>query len=654
MIHLTAKNAKDAKNAEFLKYIFAPGLKSDAPFAVGKSFNRKERKGRRVFKIYLCARAKIRCALCGWKILTATRDYLTMSAALNHILFFLLTIRWQDIADIALNSFILFRLYILFKGTKVFRMLIGIVLLWFCQEIAFSLRFIVTSLVIQGITAVSALIIIVVFSNEIRSVFQAKNLKAILWEFPRKTIQTPVEIIADSIFEMARKYCGALIVFPGKDDLKEIIQNGLPWDGLVSKEMIMSIFWYGNPVHDGAAVIQGDRVTEVGVILPLSKRNLPASYGTRHRAAKGLIEVSDALVVVVSEERGSVLAAKGNRLNVLYDKEELEKELLEHAGVQVRQQGDRKEKLSLCTAGLICMLCVTGIWFGITRGLNTLIALEVPIEYMNRDSAVKIVSATINTVRVHLSGSDILIKSVRPEQVRVKIDLSKAVIGHNSFPIKKEDITLPPGIFLTKIEPDVVEMKIESPVKLEVPITCINLDPALEMINTSAAMAYLHLSGPDDLIKSVRPEECQVKADLSKAVEGINTVPVMKENIVLPPAITLKKLEPDTIEIKVGRLISKELPIQADWTGKLDERFILTEVRISPEKILVKGNPRILENFSTIYTEKIPLDNIEKSGNLTVKLEINGSKIKIAPDFQDKAEVRYVIRERIGGIAGYE
>ncbi len=577
-----------------------------------------------------------------------------MSAALNHILSFLLTIRWQDIADIALNSYILFRLYILFKGTKVFRMLIGIVLLWFCQEIAFSLRFIVTSLVIQGITAVSALIIIVVFSNEIRSVFQAKNLKAILWEFPRKTIQTPVEIIVDSIFEMARKYCGALIVFPGKDDLKEIIQNGLAWDGLVSKEMIMSIFWYGNPVHDGAAIIQGDRVTEVGVILPLSKRNLPASYGTRHRAAKGLTEVSDALVVVVSEERGSVLAAKGTRLNIVYDKEELEKELLEHVGIQVRQQGNRKERLNLCTAGLICMLCVTGIWFAVTRGLNTMITLEAPIEYMNRDLGIKIVSAAVSTVKVHLSGSDILIKSVRTEQVRVKIDLSAAVIGHNSFPIKKENITLPPGIILTKIEPDMIEMEVEAPLKIGIPISYVNLDPALEMINTSASTVYLHLSGPDDIIRSVQPQQCQVKADLSKAVSGPNTVYITNENIVLPPAVTLKKFEPDMIEVKVGALISKELPIQADWSGKLDERFILTDVKISPEKIPVRGNRRVIENLSTIYTEKIPLESIEKSGSVSVKLAISASEIKIAPDFQNKADVSYEIRERIGNITGNE
>lgn len=122
--------------------------------------------------------------------------------------------------------------------------------------------------------------------NEIRSVLQAKNLKAILWGVSPKTIKTPVEIVVESVYEMARKKIGALIVFPAKEDLKDLIQNGVLWRGRISKEMIMSIFWPDNPVHDGAAVIQGDRITDVGVILPLSNRkNIPLYYGTRHRAA---------------------------------------------------------------------------------------------------------------------------------------------------------------------------------------------------------------------------------------------------------------------------------------------------------------------------------------------------------------------------------
>ncbi|MBN1843338.1 MAG: DNA integrity scanning protein DisA nucleotide-binding domain protein [Deltaproteobacteria bacterium] len=95
---------------------------------------------------------------------------------------------------------------------------------------------------------------------------------------PLPTAKTPVQTIAGALYELAQRHIGALIVFPGKDDLEEVIRSGKSWHGLVSKEMIMSIFWHDNPVHYGAPVIQGDQVTHVGLILPLLYRDDPPSH----------------------------------------------------------------------------------------------------------------------------------------------------------------------------------------------------------------------------------------------------------------------------------------------------------------------------------------------------------------------------------------
>ena len=296
---------------------------------------------------------------------------------MTEILPFISNIRWQDVFDITLNSYILFRLYILFRGTNVFRVLIGIALLWFIQRIAVFLGLIVTSWALQGITAVAALIIIVVFRNEIRSVLQARNIKAILWGFSDKTVDTPVEIIVESVYELARTRTGALVVFPGKEDLAEVLQGGTPWRGLVSKEMMTSIFWHDNPVHDGAAIIEGNQVTEVGVILPLSHRDdLPSYYGTRHRAAAGLAEATDALVIVVSEERGNVVLARGSDLSVISRKEELANILREHVGVTAEEWTYlRRGKLEIGMAALVSILFITAVWFSFTSGLDALVTL---------------------------------------------------------------------------------------------------------------------------------------------------------------------------------------------------------------------------------------------------------------------------------------
>jgi uncharacterized protein (TIGR00159 family) len=360
---------------------------------------------------------------------------------MEKLFIFLSSIRWQDIIDISLNSYILFRFYVLFRGTNVFRVLIGMTVLWFLQRIAISIGLIVTSWVVQGIVAVGAIIIIVVFRNEIRRVLQAKNLKSIFWGLSLKSAVTPTEIIVESVFGMAKTKCGALIVFPGKEDLSDAVQGGTPWRGFITKEMITSIFWPDNPVHDGAAIVQGDQISIVGAILPLSDRDdLPSYYGTRHRAALGLAEATDALVIVVSEERGDVLVAKGNRLR------------------EIRRKGvARKEGLEIAVAAMLSIVFITGIWFSVSRGQETLVSLDIPVDYTNRADGTEIVDTSVKSVSLVLSGSGALVKSVTPDQVNVRLDISNAVIGQNSFAITPDNISLPPGIVLREVTPPLID-----------------------------------------------------------------------------------------------------------------------------------------------------------------------------------------------------
>jgi len=470
---------------------------------------------------------------------------------------FIASIRWQDAVDIILNSYIIYRLYALFRGTFVFRVLITIAILWFLQRIAVSLGLIVTSWAIQGITAAAALLIIVVFRNEIRSVLQTKNLKTILWGSSRKVIETPFDVILESVFELSQKKVGALIVFPGKEDLQEYIHSSIPWDGVLSKEMLLSIFWPDNPVHDGAVIVQGSKIKEVGGILPLShQKDLPSHYGTRHRAAAGLSERTDALVIVVSEERGTISAAKGAYINRIKSREELMEKMHNHFGMEEREANYlKKRRLEPSLAALISFLFIFGVWFSFTRGQDTLVNLEVPIEYVNRDPKMEILETSVNAVRLQLSGSGALIRSIRPEQIRIRTDLAKALPGSNTFSITRDNIILPPGV------------------------TLINIDP-----------------------------------------------PVVKINL-------------DTI-------IKKTLAIQVDWVGNLRDDLLITKVGLTPDKVDVVGGSHILENISTIYTEPVPLDSINKSGNISAKLVLYPASLKTTLETKDRISIDYEIRKR--------
>jgi uncharacterized protein (TIGR00159 family) len=476
---------------------------------------------------------------------------------MDNLQFLISSLRWQDIVDISLVSYILLRFYVLFRGTSAFRVLIGMILLWFFQQVAVSMGLIVTSWVVQGVVAVGAIIIIVIFRNEIRNVLVARNLKSIFWDFSSKTVITAIETIVQGVHEMAQHKCGALLVFPGKEDLEEVVQGGIPWKGAISKEMILSIFWPDNPVHDGAAVIQGNQINQVAAILPLSRRDdLPSYYGTRHRAALGLAEATDALVIAVSEERGDVVVARGSQLKIVKQKRRLGQILQEHMGVSVKKGREaRKETLTFIAAALFSVIFTTGVWFSVSRGVDTLVTLQVPLEYTKRDLAMEIVNTSVNTVNLELEGSGALIKSIRPDQVQIRMDLSKSKAGPNTFSITRKSISLPPGVILKGVTPSVVEVELDV-------------------------------------------------------------------------------------------LIKKELPVQIDWTGRLPDHFILEQASVIPQTVEIIGGKRMLEKMQTLYTEKVPLDNLEVEGVITANVALNPASLKIASGSEERVTIRYLTRLR--------
>jgi len=466
-------------------------------------------------------------------------------------------IRWQDIVDILLMSYVIFRLYVLFKGTNIFSVGIGFALLWFFQKVASSLGLIVTSWAIQGVTAVAAIILIVIFRNEIRSALQTKSLRSLLYGFHIKTIETPGDIIVESVYQLASNRHGALIVLPGREDVREMVHSGISWDGIISKEMITSIFWPDNPVHDGAAVISGGKVTQVGAILPLSRRkDFPSYYGTRHRAAAGLAEVTDALVIVASEERGSITVAKNSSIETVNDKKQLSAIIKEHLGVSYGPSRIfKKQQTELALAAIVSIILVTGIWLSFTRGIDTLISLEVPIEYINRPSELDIYDTSVNAVRLDLSGSGTLLKSIKSENIKVKVDLINCAVGVNNCLMSDENVSLPPGIYL-------------------------------------------------------------------------------------------KNIKPYYVKVTLDKTIDKKIPLQVDWKGKLPENLTLSSVILEPSDVKINGRSTILKDLSTIYTEKISLDGINKSGELTANIVLGNTSLKLVGN-PGTVKIRYVVKEKV-------
>jgi uncharacterized protein (TIGR00159 family) len=383
------------------------------------------------------------------------------------------TIRWQDVVDILFNSYVLFRLYILLRGTRLFNFAVFIALLLVFQRIVSHFGMIITNAVLQYFTALVAIGVLIVFRYEIRRIFQSKSLKDILWRVSTKPAQTPIEIIAASAFRMARRKVGALIVFRGRQPIDGLIQSGIPWQGLVSPQMIESIFWHDNPVHDGAAVIEGDRIVEVGGILPLSDRkDLPRRFGTRHRAALGLTDMSDALVLIVSEERGAVEIAKEGEIHDISDPNILEDQLRTHLGLDHKTvSSDQGFRRSVVAAAALSFIIVSSIWSSLSLGVvRTLMTINAPIDYIKGDPNMEIIESSATAVNIQISGTRALINTISPNQIKVRFDLTEAHAGRNVITVQEHHVSLPPGAKIKKIEPASVEIKIDVRGRKQLPL----------------------------------------------------------------------------------------------------------------------------------------------------------------------------------------
>jgi len=173
-----------------------------------------------------------------------------------------------------------------------------------------------------------------------------------------------------------------------------------------------------------------------------------------------------------------------------------------------------------------------------------------------------------------------------------------------------------------------------------------NRDPSMELIASSLNSVNLDLSGGGTLIKSIRSEQVKVRIDLSKAVVGLNSYTITAENITLPPGIVLRTVDPPVVDVTLDIPIVKELPLQVDWAGKLAEDLILEGVELEPDRITVVGGSKILETISTMYTEKVALDSLKKSGTMTVKVALTPASLKVGGDSKDRLSISYVIRKR--------
>ena len=221
-----------------------------------------------------------------------------------------------DVIDIFLVALMLYYLYRVTRGTSAFSIILGVVMLYLMYVVVRALNMELLSGILGEFIGVGIIAVIVIFQPEIRRFLQMFGLQqnqrlSRLFSGDNVEDNLDIDSLVKACVEMGESKTGALIVLQQTSDLSLMAEGGIAVDAKVSSSLLENLFFKNSPLHDGAIIINKNRVVAARCILPSTQSQVPKSYGTRHRAALGMSEVSDAIILVVSEETGGLSIAQG-------------------------------------------------------------------------------------------------------------------------------------------------------------------------------------------------------------------------------------------------------------------------------------------------------------------------------------------------------
>lgn len=369
-------------------------------------------------------------------------------------------LRIQDVLDILFLVVVVYHLYLWFRGTKAFKALVGLLALGIVFTVARTWGLFLTTWMFQILWQVLVILLIILFQNEIRQVLERVNPLKSLGFHKHHHDSGWIEGLSEGVFSLGARRIGALVIIERLDRVSEWITGGVDIEGDPSPELLTSIFQKESPLHDGAVLIRDDRLDRVACFLPLSRtEGLPQEWGTRHRAALGLTERCDALVVIVSEERGEVSLARGTEVTSIHKKEDLihviEQALMPLKSPKKSWWGGmhtfvtHQWQAKLGTTTLVCIL-----WLLLAGQQDFEVSLSVPLALKNLPTRMEIVEPLNPRVRIRVRGLRKDASTLGEKNVGAEMDLSRAADGRRTYFITRDQISLPnESIYVVGIDP---------------------------------------------------------------------------------------------------------------------------------------------------------------------------------------------------------
>lgn len=377
------------------------------------------------------------------------------------------TITFAEIVDIIFVAVLLYTAIVWARQTRAAFVVRGILILGGIYIIARYLDLQMTAWVFQGFFAIFLIMIVVIFQEELRQFFE----RIAVWSLGRKRVpalgSNTSDILVRTLSDLAKEHVGALIVIRGNDPLERHITGGIPLDGKLSGPLLKSIFDHHSPGHDGAVLVEQDSISRFAAHLPLSKNLTQLTHvGTRHSAALGMAELTDALCIVVSEERGTISFARDGKLREVENLQQLGAVI--DSFLRSKFPSPQQSNLSLqffrenWIAKAISLSLAIGFWYIFVPGSKTVqVSYRIPVSVENLPADLRVEDIEPPVVNATFSGPRRAFYLFDARKIRVAIDVSMAELGRRTFNISEQNIRYPKELTLQELSPSTLRLSVK-------------------------------------------------------------------------------------------------------------------------------------------------------------------------------------------------
>jgi len=603
-------------------------------------------------------------------------------------LFRLSALSWIDLLDLLLVTTTFYLLLRLIQRTRAALLLRGVLVLS-------GVLFVVTIVlplpafdwVVRGALLAILIATPIIFQPELRRLLeQIGRTAGLSFEVRQTMAEQTVPRIVRAVETMSASRTGALIALEGNVSLQGVAETGVGIDGQVTSELLQSLFYDKNPLHDGAVILRADQIIAAGCVLPLTQRSLyfKRRLGTRHRAAVGLSEHSDALVVVVSEETGTISAAHIGDLKRPLDTASLRKNLFEfytptdsplpeqtlssliRQGWQKLRDHPPKFTLRQFTSNLgmifISFLLALATWAFVIQQTDPaqLVRLEnIPVQVEGLAPKTVLIKPPPTTVAALFQTTTSLRPTIGSRSFQGIVELAGFQPGIHRVPV--DVVTDAPQALVVRVEPPSVEIEI-APIVTDTAEVAVeltdqdSLSRAYQVVGTpTVSPSQVKLIGAEPLVNRVSQVQALISlANASTSLREVRPLRAVDETGREVSGITI---EPTTAQVNVTirrRIDALDVGVRVETQGSPAPGYWVSDIEVTPASVTLQGNPEQLDEIPG-YVATLPVDLSNATGNISLQMPLDlppgVSAVDSNGNIANTVDVRLQVDARLGNMA---